>query len=285
MPGFSSFSDYINEVTTNAKSLQRIFSRITANGGAGVAYRWYDTYAATGIPGAGAYTGTGDDTQVKQSVQGCGLDIGANVSTDLRFLASLQAFSPTATLANSQLILVDFLMYYGSCVVTGTPTTLTNDSGLPRYTDGKGVMAMVTVQSALGATSPALTLTCRYNDDADAVSPFALTSPGASAPTTTLFLQSGQPFMALPAGKLGVKRINSYTLATGTTGTVAMWLVKPIAQIPLIAANVITERDFMSQIPGMPQIYDDAVLGFIINAGGAMVASAYIGGLANFVWG
>src|SRR4051812_45203548 len=164
--GWSSQSDFISEVTTGGKYLTAWFQKVSSNGGASAAGRWHEFYTATGTPAAGPLTGTaGTGTQIKQSVQGTGLYIGANVSTDTRHLLTMQAFSPTATLVPATAVLVDFLVYWPSLVVTGTPTTLVA-AALPRYTDGKGVQAIVAVQSALGATQPALTFTNTYDDNA-----------------------------------------------------------------------------------------------------------------------
>lgn len=286
MAGWTSFSDFINEVTVNQKYMISPFAKVSANGGAGTARYWYEYYTATGNPAAGPLTGAaGTGTQIKQSVQGCGIPIGANVSTDIRSLLSLQMVSPTATVVPAYVYLVDFLIYHPACVVTGTPTTLSAVS-LPRYTDGKGVYPIIAVQSVFGAAVPSLTLTCTYDDDSSAAMAQALVSPANSAVTTTLLAYGGSPLGCLPAGKLGVKAVGSYAINSGgTTGTAAIFLVKVLAQIPLVAQSVTTERDFLNQIPGAPRIYDDAVLGFIISPGGAMATSSVLMGAVGMGWG
>jgi hypothetical protein len=279
--GWSSYSDMVNELTTNLKKRDAAFQKIWAGGATGVAQRWYEFYTGTGNPGAGVLTGTaGTATLIKQSVQGAGLDVGGNVSADTKHLLRAAAFSPASTMVPFTAYLCDFLEYWPSMVVTGTPTT-PGTLALTRYTDGKGVMVVVAVQSALGATQPALTLTCTY-DDASSSAGGVLTAPGASAPTTTLFLNNGSPFMPLPAGKLGVKAITSYTLATGTTGTVAFFLVKPILSISGATQNVQAESKLLMELP---QIIDDAHLSWIVMPGGALATSSLLGGGVSVGWG
>jgi hypothetical protein len=284
--GWSSFSDFIQELTANGKFKLSPFSKLSANASAGVAQRWYEWYTASGLPGPGSLAGAaGTGVQIKQSVQGAGIDIGAAVSPDTRHALLLQAFSPTTTLVPANMFLVDFLEYYPSCVVTGTPTALT-DAGLPRYTDGIGVVPIVAVQTAEGAAQPQVLLNCRFDDDSDANLSAALTAPGNSSPISTLHATSGNPFGSFPAGKKGVKRINSYTLPGGTTtGTVALILLKILAQIPIPAISVPGERELLSQIPSPSQIYDDAHLGFIGMPGGAQITAANLCGMLGMGWG
>ncbi len=283
MPGWTNFSDFIQEVTTNGKYKYAPFFKIAPS--AIGANRWTECYTWAGVPGAGAQSGAaGTGVQIKQSVQGAGIDIGANVSPDIRSLLTLQAWT-TSFMYPATAILVDFLAYYPSLVVTGAPTTLTTVA-LPRYQDGVGVQAIIAVQTALGAATPALTLTCTYNDDASAAASAALTSPLNSAPVSQMFSRLGTPFAPLPTGKTGIKTINSYTIDSGgTTGTVCAFLVKPLSSIPILSYSTPYERDLMTQLPSLPRIYDDAHLGWILLTGGGISANDWLGGFAGMGWG
>lgn len=285
MPGFSSLDDLVTEITTNGKFDNMFFQKTFANGATSAAGRWHESFTATGIPTAGSFSGTaGVATQMNRSTTGA-IDIGANVSTDLRSLLTMQVFTSSTVITPAVVMLCDFLLYYPSCVVTGTPTTLDNTATLPRYTSGAGVRCIVATQTANGATQPALTLNYRDTGDNDQAAPFAMTSPVNSAPISLLYAYNGSPFLPMAAGDTGIKRINSYTLATGTTGTVAFVLVKPLAVIPLLAANTASERDFLSQLPSLPRIQDDACLGFITLIGAAMTTNQSIQGVIGQGWG
>jgi len=283
--GFSSVDDLVNEITTNGKFQRANFQKTNSAGATSAAGRWHCTWNWTGIPTQGTYSGTaGVATQMTRTTTGA-LNVNADVASDTRHLLSMNAYTSSTVITPATLILCDFLLYYPSCVVTGAPTTLDNTATLPRYTNGEGVMCFIDVQTAHGAASPALTLNYRDQGDADQAASFAMTSPVNSAPVSTLYAYNGGPFLPLAAGDRGVKRINSYTLASGTTGTVSFVLAKPLAEIPLLAANTASERDFLSQLPALPQIQDGACLGFIMLIGGAMTTNQTVMGKIEYGWG
>lgn len=287
MAGWTSFSDFINEVVANGKSLTSIFMKSSPNTSDINSPAWAECYSWVGVPGTGPQTGTaGTGTAIAQSVQGTGINIGANVSPDIRSLLTMQAFAGNSNMVPLVCMLVDFLVYWPSCVVTGAPTALTAQP-LTRYTDGKGVMPIVAVQTALGANRPAITLTCTF-DDASVDVIGALQPYGNNAQKSELFGAGdfqALPFPTLPNGKLGVKSINSYTLSFGTTGTACFFLVKPLAMMPVMANQVAAERDMMMQLPSLPRIYDDAHLGWLVTTYNAIQSSSPFGGMLNFGWG
>lgn len=283
--GFSSIDDLITEITTNGKFYRSNFQKISTNAAASAAGRWHGTFSYTGVPATGGFSGTAGVAVAMNKDSPGALFLNGSVSPDTRHLLNIGAFTPS-TMPPATLILCDFLLYYPSCVVTGTPTTLDNTITLPRYTDGVGVYCFVEVQALLGATMPALTLT--FRDQGDVARTGLLTAPVASAPISTCFASFGGlwlPFPNVSPVVTGVKKIDSYTLATGTTGTVAFVLAKPLATIPILAVNVASERDYLMQLPSLPRVYDNACLGFVMVVGGAMVASANLSGYLEMGWG
>lgn len=262
-----------------------LFQKVSSNAAASVAGHWHEFFTANGIPAAGSWSGTaGVATQMTAATQGA-LNIGtASVTPDVRHLTSIKIQSPTATLMPATFYLVDYLLYYPSCVVTGAATTLNNAATLPRYTNGVGVFPIIAVQTANGAAQPALTLT--YTDDSGNTGNTGgvLTSPAASSAISKLYLNNGSPFMPLSTTDKGVRKVDSYSLATGTTGTVAIVLVKVIAEIDIYAINTGNLNDYFSGNDILPRIEDNACLGFIGVAGGAMIASAVFSGTLNNIW-
>jgi hypothetical protein len=91
--------------------------------------------------------------------------------------------------------------------------------------------------------------------------------------------------MNLANGDSGVRQLDSYTLASGTTGTITYMLHRPIATIPLVAANVAGERDFLFNMPSLPKIDDDACLGFFLLTGGALTAGNQVTVDMTMAWG
>lgn len=271
---------------SSGKSNKGVYQKATSNGAASAAGRFHELFTATGIPTAGSFTGTAGTAVVMNGATVGALNVGTvTVTPDTKHILAQEVFSPTATVVPARLLLLDLLLYYPALVVTGAPTTLTNGVSLTRYTSGEGVMAFVAVQSALGATQPALTFT--YTDSAGNTGNVAsaLTSPVASAPVSTCFANNGNLFMPLTTGDLGVRSVQSYTLATGTTGTVALVLAKPIADIPIYAINTSTKISHVVDGDLLPKVEDNACLAYVMLAGGAMVASSSIQGTITTVWG
>lgn len=277
--------DSLISAYTAGKSNKGLFQKFSSNAAASVAGRWHEFFTAGGIPTAGTWSGSaGVATQMASATPGA-LNIGtAAVSPDIKNLVSWKIQSPTATVVPATFYLVDYLLYYPACVVTGTATTLNNTVTLSRYTDGIGVFPIIVAQTAHGAAAPALTLNYKDQDNNDQ-NGLVMTSPANSIPISTCYLNNGSPFLPLAGTDVGVKQINSYTLASGTTGTVAIVLVKVIAEIDLYAINTGVIADYIANIPTFPKIEDNACLGIIGVPGGAMAANSAISGTLTTVWG
>jgi hypothetical protein len=282
--GFSSIDDLVNEISNNGKFLKIPFQKTSNNGVASAAGRWHEALQWSGLPGPVTLTGTPGTASALSSTTAGALPIGANVSPDTRHLLNALMLSPTATAVPATFILADFLALYPSLAVTGTPSTLT-PVALPRYTTGDGVLGVVTVAAALGAASPALTFT--YTNQAGTAGRVAAahTAPAASAPLSTLFLTDGSPFIRLAAGDTGIRSVQSYTIAAGTTGSASLLLCRPLATIPLLAINTASERDFLYQLPSLPRVEDGACLGWMVQVGGALVTGGLMQGTVDLGWG
>ena len=94
------------------------------------------------------------------------------------------------------------------------------------------------------------------------------------------------PFLPLASGDYGVQNVASvqFSAASGA-GTCALVLARPIAQIPLVTASLLSERDLLNQLPSLPRIYDDACLTWIYFAGAATAANTNFYGAIETAWG
>ena len=90
--------------------------------------------------------------------------------------------------------------------------------------------------------------------------------------------------MIMQGNDSGIRSIDSYTTATGTTGAVTFVLYRDLAEVPLVAANVVGERDFLSQFPPVPIIDDLACCVPFVNVGGALTVNAPINTTIQTVW-
>jgi hypothetical protein len=290
--GFSSIDDLINEMTTNGKRWRADFNKTVANG-AYVAGAWYDLSLLAGSPVANTFTGTALNAQVPTETTGWGIYHGGNVSTDTKHLLKAVAVSNTTTASPGTLLLVDVCLYYpGISTISATAQNMVNGTSLTRYTDGNGLRMYMTMTVASGANTP--TLAVSYTNQ-------AATAGRALGATTALTASSGigrfthsgtaannrGPFLPLASGDTGVRSVQSVTITTphATTGTAALVLCYPIAEIPLSTANVPVIMDFLSQAPSLPQIQDGACLNLLYQPAGAAANGSIISGSLEFAWG
>lgn len=155
--------------------------------------------------------------------------------------------------------------------VTVTPT-------IPRYADGAGVrmyLAMSKIDNGTGTPSFAVkyTNTAPVNDRNLGGAPAVLASAiQGHIYHSGVAASSMGPFLPLQAGDSGIISVQSIQMsaASGSQGYSTLVLCRPIASMPIMTAFVASERDFLNQLPSLPQIKDGACLGFLIFAGGVI---------------
>lgn len=289
---FTSVDDLVSEIS--AGKFQRLTAtRLASTGATSAASRWHEAFTvANGTGGIGVLSGSAGVGAALSAASTGALPLSpAAVTPDTRHLLSMSAVTPTATLVPGNVRLVDLLYFYPSCVVTGTPTTLNNGAAKPtRFGTGAGVQAFAAVVgTGIGAAQPILTMTYKDQDNNDGTGFFAASAN--SQPIGSLLTGAaaagilGGPNMLLGAGDSGVRQLTSYTIASGTTGAVSFVLYRDIAEVPLVALNVAGERDFLSQMPSLPKIDDDACLALLFQPGGAMVTNATVLTTLQMAWG
>ena len=290
-----SIDNLINSISAG-KTTRFDWNKITG-GAAYTAGRWYEMLSLAGSPVATAFPGTaltwvpctestGDGTNA------FGIPHGGNVSTDLKHLLNMAAWGTAATSVPSTLMLVDVQGYYpGINMNSNTSQTLLGTPSL-RYTNGVGLRAFLAVRATTGATAHNLSMS--YTNQAGTS---GRTLPVTVACTASAIVphitHSGTaannygPFLPLAQGDTGIQSVQSVQLsaASGTASTSALVIVKPLAQITIGVAALMTEKDLLNQIPSMPQIKDGACLGWLLGAGAATAASTTFAGQTEFVWG
>jgi hypothetical protein len=220
---------------------------------------------------------------------------GGNVSTDTKHILNMGAWTNAATGAPSVLMLVDLLGCYPRIDLNvNTSQTLTNTATLPRYTDGKGVRAFLSVSEAPGATPANLVMSYTNPGSTSGRGLVAVVALTVSAIAGHI-LHSGTaasnfgPFLPLAAGDAGVKSVQSVQLsaamAAGSGAIGNLVLCKPLATLPLTTAFQAAERDLLNQLPSLPQIVDGACLGFLLFAGAAVAANTQFQGYVDLGWG
>lgn len=290
---FTSMDDLVSEISSG-KYIRADWNKITG-ASAYTAGRWYDFSGLGGTPIANAFAGTalawtscnestGNGTQI------FGIPHGGNVSTDTKHLLNMAAVTGVATGVPGVLMLVDLQGYWpgisnNSAVaqtLTGTPTL--------RYTSGAGCRLFWVQTAAAGATAQNIALS--YTDTAG--------NTGNALPVTVAMTASAivghishagtaannyGPFLPLASGDTGVQNVASVTFSAANTGTGALCLAKPLAQIPITTVSVMAERDLLNQLPSLPQIKDGACLTWLYFAGAATAASTNFYGSLEAAWG
>jgi hypothetical protein len=223
-----------------------------------------------------------------------------DVSPDTKHMLSMGAMTTAAT-GVGQFFLVDLLGCYPYIDANSAlAQACTNNNSLPRYTDGAGVKAFmvsggtgyVAAATTVGATAHNVGMTYTNQDGVGSRQMPVTVSCTASSPMGHI-THSGiaaNNFFPLPLANQdnGVRSIQSIQLsaASATAGTYYhMVLYKELAMIPLPAANVYYERDFVNMMPSLERVQDGAVLGLIYVAAGATAASTTFIGHVEIAWG
>jgi hypothetical protein len=221
---------------------------------AAVSGRYNSLWAAT--PNAGAAPG-GNAVCTNATTGSLGQQDG---STSL-WIGSMQQGRERA----GALIVVDRLVHQDglSGTVATAQTTNLPTAALTRYTSGVGVLAALEIYTAIGATGT--TFTCSYTNSAGTA---GRTSPAYSIGTGTFNTAGRFMIMPLQAGDVGVKSVESVTLAlsTGTAGNFGVTLFKPLGFFGYsftFGENPIYQDGLLSGGGLIPQVQNGACLALL----------------------
>ena len=162
-------------------------------------------------------------------------------------------------------------------ITAGTGSgTQTLGAHLPRYTTGAGVQAFMFANNAtpLGAATPNLSIAYNNSLDAGPKATPAVLPIGKTACPNGQILYSGTgagkygPFLPLAGGDAGIRNITSVTISTSyLSGEFSVAMCKPLISLPMTTIGVAAERDFVNQLPSMPQVQDGACLVWLYYSG------------------
>lgn len=300
--GFSSQDDLIASITVDGQAGRIDYQKTTAV--AGVAGTWTDLGTATGSTPVDAYAGTSltfvatDDTY-----SGGAVYHGGDVSTATKHFLNASASVFAAAGAPWILLCVDQVGYVpitttdvtgtGSRTVTMTPISNTA-AKVDRWANGAGLRAYFSTEVAPTAGGPNLTTFTYTNQAGTTGKTLGATVGFAATPVTGMIPHSGNaatrygPFLPLAAGDSGIRDIENFTLSGGTaytgSGQLVLHLVRPLWQIPIPASGILTERDFVNQLPSLPKIPDGACLRFLLFQTGATTTTSPVNVFADYGW-
>lgn len=265
-----------------------------------VANNYYDWWAVTGNPTAGALNNTAFTAVVPTDTTTGSMWLGGDVSTDLKHVAVCWMMSSGGT---PTIFMYDRCLVYDQCTFNASANqALTNSNTLTRYqNNGEGGCKIhVAVGPTLtGATAANLTQ-LRYTDqDGNATQSMPTTTtvtfiPSVATGTSTLGSRfivpstSGAtvlwgPFLPMAAGDGGARLVNDYTTSAANTGNFSIVLNRVLAVCPTTAAGVTSLYDMVEQVAGFARIRDTAALTAFVYAP-ATTATTVNGGM-QAVWG
>ena len=219
---------------------------------------WVSYYLATGSPGAA----TAPTTSWASFDNGAGSMVFTDVASNKRYLYGVEA---CATVAGT-LLIYDRLGHRqtasNALASTGDKTI---GASLPsRYSgadaeDLHNIEAWIELTVATNTTAPIISM----NSYTNSAGTSSRAGGSLTFPATATNVGWASP-LPLQAGDKGVQAISTINVATGaaSTGTANVFLMRPIARIPIPVANiatVITVRDGL--VPR--RIYDDSSLCFL----------------------
>lgn len=221
---------------------------------------------------------------ISQSNDG-GLFHGPNTTPKNQYLRMTTAMSSSGTGLPLPLVLCDYLLYYPSIDDSVLdPQPLDNTVTLPRYTDGKGVQVIaVTVAGRTGGQDFYFTYT---NSDgvsgrtSQTVRQNTISAIGTIATSSLSTLgMSGNPFIGLQSGDTGVRSIESVTMLGVDVGLFSLILVKPLAQTQIREQTAPVEKDYLIEASDIPEVKDDAYLGWLTCPNGSLNGVTLFGDL------
>jgi len=245
---------------------------------------WFDATIAGNFPRASYYAG--EDLVFTEYPTGNHLSFfhGGNVAPAQKILRTINLHGSAANLAPSRYILCDYLGFAGGISwETNEQQEIDNTFTIPRYTDGKGVRAVM-VQLFGSNANAVYTMNYRNcrDEDVTTVNQTA-NSLGTGALQHGQLNSTYQPFINTLPGCAGIKRVNSITVSSLGAGIAVLLLVKPIAEITFMDVNCVTEIDFLTDKYETPVIYDGAKLNFLMTSVGnpaALLTRGYL----EFIW-
>ena len=224
--------------------------------------RWTPIFTA-GNPGA-ATAPTGLNGTALTSLTGA-LTVPAAVSGDY---TELVGFSGQQGGSVGGIWLVDLLWWNGSIVATTTTNQAITHPGLPARdrsasSNGDGIFLGIMVSTATTNAGAITNMTATYTDSAGNASNTATVT---SFPATAV--AGHVSLFNLAAGDVGVRTVEGITLGTSlVTGTVHLFQFRPIAYIPLVAANIGSSME-----PGaMRRVWDSSCLALIYDLTGTAI--------------
>lgn len=249
---------------------------------------WFDLSYSGGLPLANYYASNPLTFTPMESNKGMytGAIGGQKYVHKLAVHAQGYSTSLPDRIGNTKFILMDYIAFapFIDFDTTDEQELVTID--LPRYTDGKGVMAMV-VNQGTGIANVNMTMTYINQDGNESVSTSTLITTGnagaiMSAGDGTLDVDG--VYLRLAQGDYGIRKITKVQMSATVGAIGAIVLVKPICQTYLTEGFCVAELDYLMDKGNLPKVHNDAYLNFICSSYYTATQTPAFHGYLDFVW-
>lgn len=263
-----SFSSYDSLIASAAAGKVQTIEFAKTMGVAGAAGACVSFWEASSMPPSGA-GGTGLTARDCTPAVTGALSFANATAPDTLHLIAAYAYASAASIGS--LIIYDRVADVSGIDLTDTNVQTVSMGSLPRYATGAGVQMFLEVTTTIVGT-PVLTIDYTDQDGNAATTP-AVTCAANSAQR---FAYSTGPYIPLAAGDTGVRSVDSVDLsAGGSSGVARLVFARPIAIVPLLSAATVVEKDYVTQTPRLPQLYDDHCLGLFLVCSSTTTGSVY----------
>jgi hypothetical protein len=246
---------------------------------------WVDLSMAPGNPRPNFYTGLERKATLLNGDNG--IFHGSDVTGE-KYLHKLTVGSVSTGAVPCTLMLCDFLLYYPVIDMDNTDEQLLDNTtaSLPRYTDGRGVEAMlVATNPYIGGSIINLNYTSATGRTGLITQPITSNSStliGTVINSGTGSLHGGAFFPRCQACT-GVKSVESLQFQIPNGGLAVLVLVKPLLTITIKEITAQTEIDFAIMKNNLQRIYNGAYLNFIVCPNGGLAGVPIFGELTT-IW-
>lgn len=252
---FSSYDSMIASCAAGKRQELQFAKTLTLNAAGQAMSLWEES----GMPVAGG-SGTSLTGRVCNSSTSGGLSFGNPTGTDSLYLTSGWVMPSASTMGT--LLIYDRLTDISGIDLTSTALQAITMGALPRYANGNGVQMFLEISTNASGSTPVFTV--NYVDQGGSASVTPSMTAVAAQPYKRL-IYTGSMWIPLAAGDSGVQKVTGIQFsAAGTAGTGRLVLAYPLATFPLLTGGTVVEKDFVTQTPRLPQLYNDHCLAALL---------------------
>lgn len=275
-----SYKDVLNaydEGRTHSYHFRKVSGTLPVRG-------WFDLSYSGGLPLANYYASNPLEFTPMEGSKG--MYTGSKGGQKYVHKVAIHAQGPNDRIGNTKFRLLDYIAYapFVDFDTTEEQEFVTID--LPRYTDGKGVRAMV-VNQGTGVANVNMTMTYLNQDGNESVATSTLVTTGNAG----AIMSSGDGtanvdgcFLRLAQGDYGIRKVLKVQMNTTVGAIGAIVLVKPILMHALTEGYCVAETDMLIDKGKLPMVHNDAYLNFVASSYYLAAQTPAFHGYVDFVW-